>query len=98
MKANDVSSLIVAAGERRWLARGGFREHDAFLGHEMKGPAGIERGGVSMAGWRAGQGARKRNGVIHWLSLLRTPGKWRGLQTAQRIRRQGIISRARATL
>jgi len=45
------------------LARGGIREHDAFLGHEMRGPAGIEGGGVSMAGGREGQGARKENGV-----------------------------------
>ena len=29
----------------------------------MRGPAGTERGGVSMAGWREGQGARKGNGV-----------------------------------
>ena len=62
--------------ERRWrgmthrrggrearLARGGIREHDAFLGHEMRGPAGTGCGGVSMAGGREGQGARKGNGV-----------------------------------
>jgi len=36
------------------LARGGIREHDAFLGHEMRVPAGTGRGGVSMAGgWKA---------------------------------------------
>jgi len=29
----------------------------------MRGPAGTGRGGVSMAGGREGQGARKRNGV-----------------------------------
>jgi len=45
------------------LARGGIREHDAFLGHGMRGPAGTGRGGVSMVGWREGQGARKGNGV-----------------------------------
>jgi len=45
------------------LARGGIREHDAFLGHEMRGPAGTERGGVLMAGGREGQSARKGNGV-----------------------------------
>ena len=62
--------------ERRWhgiahhrgerearLTQGGIQEHDAFLGHEMKGPAGTERGGVSMVGGREGQGARKGNGV-----------------------------------
>ena len=61
--------------ERRWrgidrrdgrearLARGGIREHDAFLVHEMRGPAGTGRGGVSMAGRREGQGARKGDGV-----------------------------------
>ena len=41
----------------------GIREHDAFLGHEMRGPAGTGRGGVSMAGGREGQGARKGDGV-----------------------------------
>ena len=34
------------------LARGGIREHNAFLGHEMRGPAGTGRVGVSMAGDR----------------------------------------------
>jgi len=45
------------------LARGRIREHDAFLVHEIRGPAGTERGGVSMAGGREGQGARKGNGL-----------------------------------
>jgi len=45
------------------LARGEIREHDAFLGHEMRAPAATGRGGVSMAGGREGQGARKGNGV-----------------------------------
>ena len=44
-------------------AHDGIREHNAFLGHEMRGPAGTERGGVSMAGGREGQVARKGNGV-----------------------------------
>ena len=38
-------------------------ENDAFLGHEMRGPAGTGRDGVSMAGDREGQGARKGNGA-----------------------------------
>jgi len=50
-------------GREARLARGGTREHDTFLGHEMKGPAGTGRGGVSMAGGREGQGARKGNRV-----------------------------------
>ena len=55
-------------GREAWLARGGIREYDAFLGHEMRGPAGTGRGGVSMAGGREGQGARKGNGVrVHRL-------------------------------
>jgi len=45
------------------LARGGIREHDAFLGHEMRSPTGTGRGGISMAGGREGHGARKGNGV-----------------------------------
>ena len=36
-------------GREARLARGGIREHDAFLGHEMRGPAGTERVGVLMA-------------------------------------------------
>jgi len=50
-------------GREARLARGGIRKHDAFLGHEMRGPAGTGRGGVSMAWGREGQGARKGNGV-----------------------------------
>ena len=50
-------------GREARLARGGIREHDAFLGHKMRGPAGTERGGVSMAGGREGQSARKVNGM-----------------------------------
>ena len=50
-------------GREARLAQGGIREHDAFLGHEMRGPAGTERGGISMAGGREGQSARKGNGV-----------------------------------
>jgi len=39
-------------GREARLARCGIREHDVFLGHEMRGPAGTGRGGVSMArGW-----------------------------------------------
>ena len=51
MRDDGVTSLIVAAGERR-VARGGIREHDALLGHEMSCPAGTGCGGVSMAGGR----------------------------------------------
>ena len=62
--------------ERRWrgiahrrgerearLARGGIREHNAFLGHKMRGPAGTGRGGDSMAAGREGQSTREGNGV-----------------------------------
>ena len=50
-------------GRKARLAGGGIREHDAFLGHEMRDPAGTGLGGVSMAGGREGQCARNRNGV-----------------------------------
>jgi len=50
-------------GREARLAQGGIREHDAVLGHEMRGPAATGRGGVSIAGGREGQGARKGNGV-----------------------------------
>ena len=69
--------------ERRWrgiahrrggrearLARGGIREHDAFLGKEMRGLAGTERGGISMAGGREGQSARKWNGVKRFRKIV----------------------------
>jgi len=45
------------------LAQGGIQEHDAFLGNEMRGLAGTECGGVSMAGGREGHSAKKENGV-----------------------------------
>ena len=58
------------------LARGGIREHDAFLGHEMRGSAGTGRGGVSMAGGREGQGAWMRNGIhTHIHTHTHTPKK-----------------------
>ena len=50
-------------GREVQLAQGGIREHDAFLDHEMRGPAGTECGGVSMAGGREGKSAREGNGV-----------------------------------
>ena len=50
-------------GREARLARGGIQEHDAFLGHEVRGLAGTERGCVSMAGGQEGQGARKGDGV-----------------------------------
>ena len=50
-------------GREAQLARGGIQEHDAFSGHEMRGPAGTGHGGVIMAGGREGQCARKGNGV-----------------------------------
>jgi len=62
VRADSMSSLIVAAGERRGSLGVGFETwHDAFLGHEMRGPAGTGRGGVSMARGREGQGAWKGN-------------------------------------
>jgi len=61
VKADGVASLIVAAGESRSLLGVGFENMMRFLGHEMRGPAGTGRGGVSMAWGREGQGARKEN-------------------------------------
>ena len=43
-------------GREARLARGGIREHDAFLDHEIRSPTGTGRGGVSMAEGREGQG------------------------------------------
>jgi len=59
---SESRQLVVAhrrGGREARLARGGIREH----GHEMRGPAGTGRGGVSMAWEREGQGARKGNGA-----------------------------------
>jgi len=50
-------------GRETQLARSGIRVHDVFLGREIRGPAGTGRVGVSMAGGREGQGARKGNGM-----------------------------------
>jgi len=36
-------------GRESQLTWGGIREHEVFSGHEMRGPAGTGRGGVSMA-------------------------------------------------
>ena len=55
-------------GREAWLARGGIREHDAFLGPKMRGPAGTERGGVSMAGG-AGRPKRKEG---EWGETIQT--------------------------
>jgi len=50
-------------GRKARLARGGIREHEAFLGYEMRGPAGTGRDGVMAAdGWQ-GQGAGKKDGA-----------------------------------
>jgi len=58
----DGDTTHCCGGKEARLARGGIREHDAFLGHEMRGPAGTGHDGVSMAGGREGQGTRKENG------------------------------------
>ena len=50
-------------GREARLARGGIREHNAFLGHEMRGPAGTGCGGVSMAGGRKAKAQGMGNGV-----------------------------------
>jgi len=52
------------SGREARLARGGIRERDAFLGHEIRGPPGTGRGGVSMAWGREGQGTRKGNSGV----------------------------------
>ena len=48
VRADSMSSRIVAAGEKR----GSLGVDEVFLSHEMRGPAGTGRGGVSMAGGR----------------------------------------------
>ena len=47
-------------GREARFAQGGIREHDAFLGHEMRAQQGL---GVVVSRWREGQSARKGNGV-----------------------------------
>ena len=60
MRADSVSSLIVASGERRGLLGVGFKnfQHDAFLGHEMKVPAGTGPGGLVASRWLGGGKAK----------------------------------------
>jgi len=55
--------MACRGGREAQLAQGEIREHDACLGHEIRGPAGTVRVGILMAGGREGQGARKGNGV-----------------------------------
>ena len=65
IKQSNTHVAYRRGGREARLARSGIREYDAFLGHEMRGPAGTQagRGGVSMAGGREGQGARKGDEV-----------------------------------
>ena len=63
-------------GREAQFGRGGIREHDAFLGHEMRSPAGTERGGVSMAGEREDQSARKGE----WCKTIETNWSRDGLR------------------
>ena len=66
MQGRSGRLLVVArrrGGRETRLARSGIREHAAFLGHELKGPAGTGSGGVSMAGGWQDQGAGKGDGV-----------------------------------
>jgi len=61
---SESRQLVVAhrrGGREARLARGGIREHDAFLGHEMRGPAGTVRGGVSIARVRRKRYKEERN-------------------------------------
>jgi len=59
----DSMSSLHCNGREARLARDGIREHVAFLGHEMRGPAWTGRCGVSTAGRQQGQGAGKGEGV-----------------------------------
>ena len=59
------------------LVWGGISEHDAFLGHEMRGPAGTERGGVSIAGPGARRPKRKEG---EWGETIETNWSRDGLR------------------
>jgi len=70
-------------GREMQLARGGIREHDTFLGHEMRGPAGTGRGGVLMAG---GQEPKRKEG--EWGETIETNCSRNGLRlTSDNLRR-----------
>ena len=63
VRADNVSSLIVAAGERRGLLGVGFENMMRSWVMKFGAQQGFSgRGGVLMAGGREGQGARKGNG------------------------------------
>ena len=66
---DDVVASIVAAGERCSLIGVGFENMMRFWVMKMRGPAGTERGGVSMAGGLEGQSARKGNGVKNFRQI-----------------------------
>ena len=75
-------------GREARLAWGGIRKHDAFLGHEMRGPGGTERGCVSMSGEQEGQSARKGNGVKRFRQIIspHSPSSRLGLPVPQPLR------------
>jgi len=50
----------VSGRKKTRLDRGGVWKHEAFFGHEMRGPAGTRRFHVSMSSGRQGQGAEKQ--------------------------------------
>jgi len=56
--ADSILSLTIEAGKEARLARGGIREHEAFLNREKKGPAGTRRVSVSMADKQKEAGGR----------------------------------------
>ena len=57
VRADGVALLIVETGERRGLLGVGSREHDAFLGHELRGP--LRQGlGVVASRWLGGGNAK----------------------------------------
>ena len=58
MGADSILSLTIEAGKEARLARGGIREHEAFLNREKKGPAGTRRVSISMANKQKEAGGR----------------------------------------
>jgi len=58
-------------GKEARLARGGIREHDAFLGHEMRGPS-RDWAWWRLDGWGAGRPRRMEGEWGDWPSLAIT--------------------------
>jgi len=62
----ELHENVLWGGREARLARDRNREYEAFSGHQMRSPAGTERGGVSMTDGRQGQGSLEQGRGKGW--------------------------------